>query len=152
MGDFILPPGASIQYAVIGFLNVEKYPPSLQFLLMTLGVCALLLAFFQRYDRGHPLGPLGAAVRTFGLVPMMFYVLHLFVLHTLALVTALISGQPHDWLGWNGSFPTGSPQAYGYGLPGVYLATVTALAILYYPCLAFARVKARTRSWWTRFL
>ena len=67
---------------------------------------------------------------------MMFYVLHLFVLHTLALLVALVSGQPHEWLGWNGFFPTGSPPEYGYGLPGVYLATVAALAILYYPCLA----------------
>jgi uncharacterized membrane protein len=151
MGDFVLPPGASIEYAVIGFLNVEKYPPSLQFLLMTLGVSAFLLAAFQRYDGGRPLGPVGAVVRTFGLVPMMFYVLHLFVLHTLALLTALISGQPHEWLSWNGDFPTGSPPEYGYGLPAVYLATAVALAILYFPCRAFARVKARTRSSWTRF-
>jgi uncharacterized membrane protein len=152
MGDFVLPPGSSFEYALIGFLNVEKYPPSLQFLLMTLGVGALLLAGFQRYDGGRPLGPVGAVVRTFGLVPMMFYVLHLFVLHTLALLTALISGQPHEWLGWNGNFPVGSPPAYGFGLPGVYLATVAALVILYFPCRSFARVKARTRSWWTRYL
>jgi uncharacterized membrane protein len=152
MGDFVLPPGATLEYAVIGFLNVEKYPPSLQFLLMTLGVSALLLAFFQRYDNGRTLGPLGAVVRTFGLVPMMFYVLHLFVLHTLALLTALVSGQPHEWLGWNGGFPAGSPPTYGFGLPAVYLATGVALAILYFPCRGFARVKARTRAWWTRFL
>jgi hypothetical protein len=94
----------------------------------------------------------GSVVRVFGLVPMMFYVLHLFVLHILALLVALVSGQPHEWLGWNGFFPMGSPPEYGFGLPGVYLATLTALAILYYPCLAFARVKARTRSWWTRYL
>jgi uncharacterized membrane protein len=152
MGDFVLPPGASFEYAVIGFLNVEKYPPSLQYLLMTLGVCAFVLALFQRYDGGRPLGPLGAVVRTFGLVPMMFYVCHLFVLHTLALLTALISGQPHQWLGWNGDFPAGSPPTYGFGLPAVYLATAVALAILYFPCRGFARIKARTRSWWTGFL
>ncbi len=152
MGDFVLPPGASIEYAVIGFLNVEKYPPSLQFLLMTLGVSAVLLAVFQRYDGGRPLGPLGGVVHTFGLVPMLFYVLHLFVLHTLALLIALISGQPHEWLGWNGEFPTGAPPEYGFGLPAVYLATAVALAILYFPCRGFARIKARTRSWWTRFL
>jgi uncharacterized membrane protein len=152
MGDFVLPPGASFEYALIGFLNVEKYPPSLQFLLMTLGVCAFLLAFFQRYDGERPLGSPGAVVRTFGLVPMMFYVLHLFVLHTLAWLVALISGQPHEWLGWNGDFPVGSPPTYGFGLPAVYLATVVALAILYFPCRSFAGFKARTRSWWARYL
>jgi uncharacterized membrane protein len=152
MGDFVLPPGSSIEYAVIGFLNVEKYPPSLQFLLMTLGLGALLLALFQRYDEERPLGRLGAVVRTFGLVPMMFYVLHLFVLHMLALLVAQFSGQPDEWLGWKGDFPAGSPPTYGFGLPGVYLATVVALAILYFPCRGFARFKARTRSSWTRFM
>ena len=151
MGDFVLPPGASIEYAVIGFLNAEKYPPSLQFLLMTLGVCAVLLAIFQRYDGARPLGPVGAAVRTFGLVPMFYYVLHLFVLHTLALLVAMISGQPHEWLRWNGDFPTSSPPTYRFGLPGVYLATAVTLAILYFPCRGYASFKARTRSWWTRF-
>jgi uncharacterized membrane protein len=152
MGDFVLPADATIEYAVIGFLNVEKYPPSLQYLLMTLGVCALLLAFFQRYDGGRAPGRLGSVVRTFGLVPMMFYVVHLFVLHTLALLVALISDQPHEWLGWNGDFPAGSPPTYGYGLPSVYLATVVTLAILYFPCRGFARFKARTSAWWIRFL
>ena len=152
MGDFVLPPDASLEYAVIGFLNVEKYPPSLQYLLMTLGVCSLLLAVFQRYDGGHPPGPIAAVTRIFGLVPMFFYVLHLFVLHTLALSVAFVSGQPRDWLGWNGDFPVGSPPAYGFGLPAVYLAAAVTLAILYVPCRAFAGVKARSRSWWTHFL
>jgi hypothetical protein len=74
------------------------------------------------------------------------------VLHTMALIVAQISGQPGEWLGWGGRFPTESPRAYGYSLPGVYLATVVALAILYLPCLWFARFKARTRSAWVRFL
>jgi uncharacterized membrane protein len=152
MGDFLLPQDADFEYALIGFLNVEKYPPSLQYLLLTLGVCALLLAAFQRYDGARTLPALGSIVRVFGLVPLFFYVLHLFVLHTMALGIAQISGQPGEWLGWDGTFPTESPAAYGYALPGVYLATIAALAILYFPCLGFARFKARTRSEWLRFL
>lgn len=152
MGDFRLPPAADFEYALIGFLNVEKYPPSLQYLLLTLGACALLLAALQRYDGTRALPALGSIVRVFGLVPLFYYVLHLFVLHTLALVVALISGQTGEWLGWGGTFPVESPAAYGYSLPGVFLATLVALAILYFPCLKFARLKARTRSEWLRFL
>jgi uncharacterized membrane protein len=152
MGDFVLPQDASVGYAVIGFLNVEKYPPSLQYLLLTLGVCAVLLAAFQRYDGERPLGALGSAVRVFGLVPMAYYVLHLFVLHILALLVAQVSGQPDEWLGWGGDFPVESPPTYGFDLPAVYLAAAATLVILYYPCRWFARFKARTSAWWTRFL
>lgn len=152
MGDFELPDDATVEYALIGFLNVEKYPPSLQFLLLTLGVCALLLAIFQRYDGGRPLGAVGSVVRVFGLVPMLYYVLHLFVLHALALAVAQVTGQPDEWLGWGGDFPVESSQEYGFSLPGTYLAAAAALVILYYPCLWFARFKARKRTWWVRFL
>jgi uncharacterized membrane protein len=152
MGDFILPSDATIVYAIIGFLNVEKYPPSLQYLLMTLGIGALLLAAFQRYEDARPLGAVGSVVRVFGLVPMFFYVLHLFVLHTLALVVAQVSGQSSEWLGWGGTFPTSTPPGYGFGLLGTYLATAVSLVILYFPCRWFARVKARSTAWWVRFL
>lgn len=152
MGDFIVPPGAGIEYALIGFLNVEKYPPSLQYLLLTLGVCAVLLCLLQRYDGEHALGPLGKVVRTFGSVPMAYYVMHLFVLHTMALLVAQFSGQPDEWLRWGGNFPVESPSAYGFGLPVVYLVTGVALALLYCPCHWFARFKARRRAWWTRYL
>jgi len=152
MGDFIVPQGAGFQYALIGFLNVEKYPPSLQYLLVTLGVCALLLAWFQRYDGERTPGPVVQTVRIYGLVPMAFYILHLFLLHTLALLVARFSGQPGEWLGWGGDFPSGSPPGYGFGLPIVYLATATALALLYLPCAWIARFKSNTRAWWVRFL
>jgi uncharacterized membrane protein len=152
MGDFVVPQGAGAQYALIGFLNVEKYPPSLQYLLMTLGTCALLLSWLQRYDGKRALGPTGRVVRTFGLVPMAFYVLHLFVLHTLALLVAQFSGQPDEWLGWGGDFPVDSPSRYGFGLPIVYLAAVVGLALLYFPCRWMAAFKARTRAWWVRLL
>lgn len=152
MGDFILPSNAGIEYALIGFLNVEKYPPSLQYLLMTLGICALLLAWLQRYDGARALGSLGQIVRTFGLVPMAYYVLHLFVLHTLALLVAQFTGQPDEWLSWGGDFPVDSPPVYGFGLPAVYLATVATLALLYFPCRWMARFKACTRAWWVRLI
>lgn len=150
-GDFLLPDGAGWQYALIALLNVEKYPPSLQFLLMTLGVLALLLAWYQRYDAGASLPAPQRWIHVFGLVPLFFYVLHLFVLHTMAWVVAVLRGQPSQWLAWGGTFPAATPEGYGYGLPGVYVATVGALLILYPACRAFARFKMQHRSPWLSF-
>jgi uncharacterized membrane protein len=148
MGDFALPAGASWQYALIGLLNVEKYPPSLQYLPMTLGVGALILACYQRYDAGARPGALLRVVHVFGLVPFAFYVMHVFTIHLLALLVAATLGEPTDWLGWGGTFPTESPPDYGYGLPAVYVATFAVLAMLYFPCRWFAQLKARKRAWW----
>lgn len=152
MGVFALPPDATWSYAVIGFLNVEKYPPSLQYLLMTLGVAAFILGWYQRYDLGARVGRLQRWIHVFGLVPLFFYVLHLFVLHGMALLLAQLTGQPSEWLAWGGTFPAEAPDGYGYGLPGVYGATIVAVVLLYSPCRAFARLKARRRSTWLSFV
>jgi hypothetical protein len=85
----------------------------------------LLLAALQRYDRERPLGVLGATVRTFELVPIAYYVMHLLVPHTPALLVARVTGQPDEWLGWAGTFAVKSPPTYGYGLSVVYLAAGT---------------------------
>jgi len=152
MGVFRLPPDATWSYALIGLLNLEKYPPSLQYLLMTLGIVALLLAWYQRYDVGAPLKRIQRWIRLFGLVPMFFYVAHLFLLHGMALVLAQLTGQPSHWLGWSGTFPTSAPDGYGYNLAGVYLATAVATILLYFPCRAFAHLKARHRTRWLSLL
>lgn len=152
MGDFRLPSDATWSYALIGLLNVEKYPPSLQYVLMTLGIAALLLAWYQRYDTGAPLERLQRWIHVFGLVPMFFYVLHLFVLHGMALLLAQVTGQPSQWLGWGGTFPTSAPDGYGYTLAAVYLATTVAAILLYFPCRAFARFKARHGTRWLSFI
>jgi uncharacterized membrane protein len=151
MGHFQLSADASWRDALIGFLNVEKYPPSLMYLLMTLGIGALILAWYQRFDAGVPLGRVHRIVHVFGLVPFAFYVLHLFLIHSLALLVALATGQPSQWLGWGGTFPAERPAQYGYGLPAVYLFCIAALGVLYVVCKKIAAFKARSRSWWLLF-
>lgn len=152
MGHFNVAVDASWDYFLIALLNVEKYPPSLLYLLMTLGVGALILAWYQRFDAGAPLGRARTIVHVFGLVPLAFYVLHLFLIHGLALFVALVAGQPAQWLAWNGTFPAEPPAQYGYSLPVVYVAWIVALALLYVPCKRIAVYKARSRSWWLLFV
>lgn len=135
-------------FTLFSFLNCEKYPPSLSFLLMTLGPAFLALAAFDREP-----GPLTRWIVTIGRVPLFFYLLHLPLLQTMAiLVSYLHYGSIATWL----QLPPQdqSPEVlreYGYGLPFVYLMWMVAVFILYWPSRWFAEVKRRDRSGWTSY-
>ncbi len=144
-GDFHLQP--TLAKTIILFLDVEKYPPSLQFLLMTVGPSLLLLSWLDQERVPPGLG----AVWTFGRVPMFFYVLHLYVIHTLAILVAMVHGQSVSWL-FHGAIFGETPSGYGYNLPFVYLMWITAVVILYFPCRWFAELKQRRREWWLSYL
>jgi len=144
-GDFHLQP--TLSKTIILFLDVEKYPPSLQFLLMTIGPSLLLLAWLDRDSVPSGL----SALWTFGRVPMFFYILHLYVIHTLALMVSAARGQPLHWLLHGGIFGE-TPPGYGYGLPFVYLMLTTAVLLLYLPCRWFAELKRERRDWWLSYL
>jgi uncharacterized membrane protein len=137
----------TVAKTVILFLDVEKYPPSLQFLLMTLGPSFLLLAWLDqdRVPRGT------GALLTFGRVPMFFYVLHLCLIHLLAVAVAAVRGGPVAWL-FHGAIFGDPPAGYGYNLPFVYLMWATAIAILHLPCRWFAELKQRRKDWWLSYL
>src|SRR5580698_558826 len=145
-GDWHIQP--TVEKTVILFLDVEKYPPSLQFLLMTLGPSLLLLAWLER---SNPPRWTGLLV-TFGRVPMFFYLLHLYVIHLLAIAVAPLFHQPVRWLFHGGFFLLGTPDDYGHGLPFIYLMWIITIAILYFPCCWFAALKARRKDWWLSYL
>ncbi|MDG3004168.1 DUF1624 domain-containing protein [Paludisphaera mucosa] len=129
------------------FLNCTKYPPSLQFLLMTLGPALLALAAF---DRGA--GALGKPLVTLGRVPLFFYLLQWYAAHGLALVVAFLRGEPTGWL-FVGSFPFEPPPSWPYSLLALYGWWMLVLAILYFPCAWFAGYKERHRgSAWLAYL
>lgn len=119
---------------VASFFNLTKYPPSLDFLLLTLGVAWLALAAL---DDVAPSARNPALV--LGRVPLFYYVLHLYLIHALAI------GVSHA---------LGSPDApwRGFDLPGVYLMWIVVVAVLYLPCRWFMGVKARRRDWWLSYL
>ena len=139
-------------FTVLTFLNCEKYPPSLLYLLMTLGPVILLLAILDR-DLPRFLRPL----IVFGRVPLFYYLLHLPLMHAIAVGLSYIRyGRSVDglFLGPAGIpiFAHGYPADYGYSLPLVYLVWLTVVILLYPLCSWFARVKQQRREAWLSYL
>jgi uncharacterized membrane protein len=134
-------------FTLLSFVNCTKYPPSLLFVLMTLGPALLALAWFDR-----PAGPLGRWFVVFGRVPLFYYLLHVPVIHALALVVAWAQ---YGEVGFLLHHPAGSAPDHappGYGLPGVYVAWLVVVGLLYPVCWWFANVKRRRRDGWLSYL
>jgi len=148
VGPWSLQPTPSL--TVISFLNTEKYPPSLDYLLMTLGPSLILLALLDgtKAERG-----LGRFLLVYGRVPMFYYILHLYLIHILAIVVAWLSHQPASWLWHGASFLLPTPAGYGHGLLFIYAMWILVIASLYWPCLWFMEFKQRHRDWvWLSYL
>jgi uncharacterized membrane protein len=129
---------------LIDFLNVTKYPPSLLFVLMTLGPAAMLCAAADRMPDA-----ITRPLIVFGRAPFAFYVAHLFLIHTLAVVFGVMQGfNARAFFTYSFFFPKG----YGVGLPGTYAAWVLVVATLYPACQWVAAVKRRRRDWWLSYL
>lgn len=143
---------ATLEKSIMAFLNVAKYPASFQFLLMTIGPSLMLLAWFDRFDYRSIWGWIGQKIVVIGRVPMFYYILHLLLIHVLAIAVGFIFQQPIDWL-WSQPLPLGrrTPSEYGHGLPFIYLMTVLAVILLYFPCQWFAKLKQRRKDWWLRY-
>ncbi len=133
----------SAVFTALSFLNVTKYPPSLLFLLMTLGPAMLALWWFERPVRNA----LGRALITFGRVPLFFYILQWYAAHLIGIGLHVAAGKPVP------GPPGGAPTANsGFGLGVTYLAWIAGTLLLYPLCRWFAGVKARRRDWWLGYL
>lgn len=131
----------------LSFLNCEKYPASLLYLAMTIGPALLLLAAFER-TRAR--GPWAERIATYGRVPFAYYVVHLFLIHTLTIAYALAVGINTDFM--IGTWPFVKPTGYGMGLVGIYCMWIIVVLTLYPFCRWFAEVKRRRRDWWLKYL
>jgi uncharacterized membrane protein len=129
-------------FTLLSFLNCQKYPPSLAYLLMTLGPALMTLSLLERVasKSWQPLV-------TFGRVPLFFYVLHLYLLRFTAAPLAFARFGPSAFKPPPGH--AGSPE---YPLWTAYLALIIALLLLYPASLWFARKKAEARSPWLSYL
>lgn len=137
----------SVLFTALSFLNTTKYPPSLLYLLMTLGPGLVALAWFERMKPGR----IGSALVTFGRVPLFFYILQWFTAHALGIAFHVIAGKPWRFL-VPFTFFNPAPEGAGFPLWVTYVAWVIGLVLLYPVCRWYAGVKARRRDWWLSYL
>jgi uncharacterized membrane protein len=127
---------------LVSFLNVLKYPPSLDFLLMTLGPALIALALAERMR-----GRVASFLLVYGRVPLFFYCVHIFIAHLLAIAIAFAQGGELRRIQVIAN-PGAIPAWYGVPLWGVYLVWATVVLLLYYPCRRFSQLKSTRTDWW----
>jgi len=139
----------STAFTVLSFLNTNKYPPSLLYLLMTLGPAMM---FLWAVDAGTP-GWLRPAL-TIGKVPMFYYLLHIPLIHLIAVVVCYARYRQVHWMFESptlGQFPITPPPGWGYSLPIVYLVWGCVVVALYPACRWFAALKQRRSDAWLSY-
>lgn len=132
---------SSVMETVMSFFNITKYPPSLLFIMLTLGIGLLLLRWFEKLQNTHSFGwPLPQLI-TFGAAPMFFYLFHLYMLKLLYIAAVAIWGLNQG-------------KYFGFdSIWAVWLTTIVLAVVFYYPVRAFASFKARRRDIaWLKYL
>lgn len=135
-------------FSLLSFINVTKYPPSLIFCLLTLGVMFLILSLAERIENRFT-----SFVSVYGKTPMFFYLIHWYIVHPLLIVILFIQG--FSWAEMDfasGSF--GRPKAVESGLElwAVFVIWVSVVMLLYFPCKRYGIYKKGNRKWWVKYL
>ena len=139
----------SLTYTVMDFFNTTKYPPSLLYILMTIGPSLLVLAIMEKYKNRFT-----DFFIVFGRVPLFYYFIHIFVIHIFAIILLLVSGgdasimfkmTPH--LGLQDQL-----AEYGYPLWVVYSVWIIVIIILYPACYKYMKYKSTSKKWWLSYL
>jgi uncharacterized membrane protein len=142
----------TLELTVISFFRTSKYPPSLIYLLMTLGPAFLALGWMDRV-RVSEHNPL----RVFGRVPMFYYLCHFYLIHAVALLLSVLRYGRADYFthlpgALIGLPDPAFPQDWGCNLAMVYLFWLAIVATLYFPCRWYLDVKRRSGAWWLSYL
>lgn len=131
---------------ILSFLDCTKYPPSLLYLLMTIGPAILAMPLLESLN-----GRAGKFFTVYGRVPMFYYILHIYLIHMMAVIVATIVGAPLEYFTSNAMI-FAPKEGWGYDLPGVYLAWVVAVLLLYFPSRWFMKVKQQHKKWWLSYI
>ena len=136
-------------FSILSFLNITKYPPSLLYILITLGPALIFLALSEK-----PLNAWTAKITILGRVPMFYYLAHILLIHILAVITALMTGHPQMTILNDGVNAIPELKGYGFNLTIVYVVWIGLVLLLYPCCKWFDRYKRAHQSeyWWLSYL
>jgi len=140
-----------LKVTIMSFFNVEKYPPSLLFLCLTLGISLVILGSLEGLSLGR-LRP----ISIFGKAAMFYYVVHIFVIHALGLVAVALTGYPWQTMILIGPNRPSSPLLvgkFGFSLGEVYLIWIAIVILLYPLCIYWNSFKTRNKlKWWVSYV
>ncbi|HEX6034535.1 MAG TPA: heparan-alpha-glucosaminide N-acetyltransferase domain-containing protein, partial [Anaerolineales bacterium] len=136
-------------FTLLSFLNTTKYPPSLHFLLMTIGPALLFLSLIERMRNRLP-----KPVIVFGKVPFFFYILHLYIIHALAMLLLVYEGrQASEYIFSAENLMSGGLSDFGLSLGSVYVIWLIVIVLLYPVCRWYQNYRENNPSkWWLRYL
>jgi uncharacterized membrane protein len=136
-------------YTFLSFLNLNKYPPSLLFLCMTIGPGILFLVFIEKVQNGFT-----KIMNVYGRVPMLYYILHFYLIHIIVVIVFYLQG-----FGTKDIVPEGlpfffKPNGLGFGLLGVYGIWLLVVVLLYPICKKYDRYKTAhaKEKWWLSYI
>jgi len=129
---------------VLAVIRVQKYPPSLAYLLITLGISITALALLERVDN-----KVTRIFTVYGEVPLFYYILHIYLVHFSQIIAALLSGLTVAQLEQQAP---GTSSPFGFGLPVVYLVWISIVVILYFPCRWYMKYKQTHKAWWLSYI
>lgn len=124
-------------FSFLSFINFNKYPPSLQFLSVTIGTGIILLALLEKARSG-----ITDFFRLYGRVPMFYYILHFYIIHTLVVIVFFVQGFPTSMIVTPNNPFLFRPAEFGFGLLGVYIVWIVVVSILYPLCRKYDRYKS----------
>jgi uncharacterized membrane protein len=134
---------------LLSFLNVQKYPPSLLFLLAMLGLMSLVMALIELAEERGLIKQVRRVVEVYGRVPFFYFLLHIALIHFLAVLLAFSTGT--DWRWWfrefpNGGVVTGRPPGFGVGLLPIWCIWIFVVACCYPACKWYGRIRTHSRN------
>lgn len=129
---------------ILAVIRVQKYPPSLDYLLITLGIGITALGLLEKTDNR-----VSRFFVVFGRVPLFYYILHIYLVHGSQIIGALASGITKEQLARQAP---GVPSPFGFSLPVVYLVWIAIIVILYFPCRWYMKYKLSHKHWWLSYL
>jgi len=140
---------SSSMFTVFSFLNTTKYPPSLHFLLMTIGPALISLSLSERWSNR-----ITSPFVVFGKVPFFFYIVHLYLIHALAMVAMVRAGRDwHEYILSAVGIRSGRLMNFGLGLDAVYVIWILLVVALYPLCRWYQRYREKNPSkWWLSYL
>jgi hypothetical protein len=140
---------SSVLFSLMSFLNTTKYPPSLHFLLMTMGPALMILSAIEPVANR-----LVKPVILFGRVPFFFYVVHLYVIHALATLFLVYQGRDwHEYVLSARGIMSGTLSDFGLSLDAVYVIWIGVVALLYPFCKWYQKYRENNPSkWWLSYL